>query len=549
MKKISKILVIMFVTLTSLTGCDSLLDVDSDRLVFADDYKLDAANDTLYSTFAIFSRLQKIADSYVLLGELRGDLVAVTDSADMYLKEIYDWNISSDNPYTDNLKDYYAVINNCNYVIHNIDTSHVTSGEKRMYGYYVAAKAIRAWTYMQIVFNYKTAVYYDDPILTIEQAKATYPEYTFEELAPVLLADLEPWQDYTEPRYFSGMNFPVKFIIGDLYLWLGAYTNNTGYYEKAATAYHNLIVDNKYTMSSSSDGDANGINDDLSYYGVTNSVFNGNISVRSYWLSDYITYLEASNQVEKNLKLDSLVLNRMIAPTAVAINNWATQKYVYDYDVDTIGDLRGILSVSPSKSSIGTDLNADGRNYLFKYITMNGYESSSSVKLIWIYREGLLYLRYAEAVNRLGKPNLAFAALKNGLKEANITNKKIVPVSERDSVLPEYMDFSNDAFKYNVGVHARGCGRIQYDTIDYRIPNYAGNQDPKLDSILYVENKIQEELALEDAFEGNRFQDLMRFSIRRDDNSYLANIVSSKYTDNKEAVKTKLLDRNNWYLK
>jgi len=64
-----------------------------------------------------------------------------------------------------------------------------------------------------------------------------------------------------------------------------------------------------------------------------------------------------------------------------------------------------------------------------------------------------------------------------------------------------------------------------------------------------VEDKIQEELALETAFEGNRFQDLMRFAIRRNDNAYLADKVAAKHTADKQAIRNKLMNSENWYLK
>ncbi|MDO9153263.1 MAG: RagB/SusD family nutrient uptake outer membrane protein [Paludibacter sp.] len=67
--------------------------------------------------------------------------------------------------------------------------------------------------------------------------------------------------------------------------------------------------------------------------------------------------------------------------------------------------------------------------------------------------------------------------------------------------------------------------------------------------INYVEDLIVNETALECAFEGNRFHDLMRIAIRRNDNAYLANKVAAKHSENKEAIRQKLLDRTNWYLK
>jgi len=172
MKKISKIMLFLFLSVFTFEGCSNLLDVDSSRLVFPNGYQLTGANDTLYSTFAILSQLEKLADSYVLLGELRGDLMDVTSNSNLYLKEINNFNISSSNPFANNIKDYYSVINNCNYVIHNIDTSIVRGGVKVMCKEYAACKAIRAWTYMQIALNYGSAIYYDKPILTVEDAQA-----------------------------------------------------------------------------------------------------------------------------------------------------------------------------------------------------------------------------------------------------------------------------------------------------------------------------------------------------------------------------------------
>jgi len=106
MKKISKIIVFLFLTVFTFEGCSNLLDVDSNRLVFPDGYQMNAANDTLYSMFGIFSQMEKLADSYVLLGELRGDLMNVTPTSNLYLKEINNFDISSKNPYANNIKDY-----------------------------------------------------------------------------------------------------------------------------------------------------------------------------------------------------------------------------------------------------------------------------------------------------------------------------------------------------------------------------------------------------------------------------------------------------------
>jgi len=534
----------LFLSVFTFEGCSNLLDVDSNRLVFPDGYQMNASNDTLYSMFAIFSQLEKVADSYVILGELRGDLMDVTPSSNVYLKEINDFKISSNNPYANKLKDYYSVINNCNYVIHNIDTSVVKGGVKVMYKEYAACKAIRAWVYMQVVLNYGTAIYYEQPLLTIQDAEKVQKltPLTITELAPILINDITPWKDvqisslgmiYT--HYMMDSFFRIRFLLGDLYLW-------TGQYENAANEYYDLMFKNQYLVN----------NFYTSTREVTNNAFTGNMTYS--WLNSFspsyteqITSISSTNQYSKNFELDSLVINNMITPSAISIQNWDKQMYFNSNSLDTIGDLRkyGSVSIYPASMDLSNRSTATTKNYIYKLILMNPIRDKKETdKQIIPYRVTLLYLRYAEAVNRIGKPNLAMAVLKNGLNRANMNNKKIIPQHELGSSVPNYMNFNDVRFDVNIGVRMHGCGKVNLDTTYYIIPKLNALQD----SVLYVENLIQQELALETAFEGNRFQDLMRMAIHRDDNAFLANLVSLKYGDNKAAIKTKLMDRANWYL-
>ena len=72
------------------------------------------------------------------------------------------------------------------------------------------------------------------------------------------------------------------------------------------------------------------------------------------------------------------------------------------------------------------------------------------------------------------------------------------------------------------------------DTVNYQIP--------------LVEDMIVEEMALEGAYEGNRFYDLMRIAMRRDDNSYLADRVAWRNGTENGTLRELLKNRNNWYL-
>jgi hypothetical protein len=538
MKKIFKLILVVMLPLLMITACDDLLDVNSDRIVTEDEYGMTSANDTLYSMFGVFSQLQKLSNSYVLLGELRGDLMDVGEFSDQHLIQISNFEYDKSNPYTNNIKDYYAVINNCNYIIARLDTSVITSGKRMMVKTYAAAKAVRAWTYLQIMLNYGKATYYEKPILTLEDANAQYPVYTdVKELADVLIQDIAPFKSTEKPDFGSLFTYDtqksmisIRFLLGDLYLWKGEY-------EKAATEYRDLMYWDNVLLT----------NTYKSYYTLTNNAFNGNavinwVNIFDVASSESITELVSTNKNEVIYMIDSLIKDNYIVPSELAVKNWSIQKFVQNDSVDTIGDLR----------RYGTYARLYDKNFkltnkyeITKYQILN-YDADNDYKRIFIYRSGLLYLRYAEAVNRLGKPHLAMAVLKNGMKKATLISDKLVPKTEKDSILKPYMDFNDVKFNNNIGVRARNCGNINLDTVNYIIPKTMTDINEQMD---YVEDLIISECALETAFEGNRFHDLMRVAIRRDKNEYLADRISAKHTTNKEAIKSKLMNRSNWFLK
>lgn len=543
MKKFLPILTAAVLSMTVLASCDDLLYSDTDRQIADEEYGLQTPGDSIFSMFGLFTQLQKVADSYVLLGELRGDLLDITDLSDRSLREINDFNVTADNQYVD-IRNYYAIINNCNYILTHLDTTLIDKGQKLQRGQYAAVKAIRAWTYMQMALNFKTVKYYDEPILTVADATKTFEELELEALAARLIPELESLQEVQLPSlgYIESYNtlysfFPVKVVLGDLYLW-------TGQYEKAATAYRGAMFDRRLIINK----------EYYSHWIPVNNTISADAEldwqqVFTFSSNEIVTTIMCPTDYGQDYYLDTINNMGWIKPSAIALDNWDRQTYYLNEASNAQGDLRKYGSISYSEE---TDFEAT-TDYSFSGPTSNRqliYKYKLYDQNVIIYRSSLLYLRYAEAVNRLGKPNLAFAVLKYGLNGTNLFNSTIVPAKERESPAPAYMQFGDVRFQNNAGIRMRGLGNAQNDTTFFKLPT----QPTQLDSIRYVENLIQEELALETAFEGNRFHDLMRLTLRRmndagynDDESYLADKVAAKH-DGDAAIRAKLLNRDNWFI-
>ena len=68
----------------------------------------------------------------------------------------------------------------------------------------------------------------------------------------------------------------------------------------------------------------------------------------------------------------------------------------------------------------------------------------------------------------------------------------------------------------------------------------------------FVDSLLLNECALELAFEGPRFYDIMRFALRQSNpEKFLAEKVAARRGKNNvdETLKSRLMNRNNWYLR
>ena len=232
-------------------------------------------------------------------------------------------------------------------------------------------------------------------------------------------------------------------------------------------------------------------------------------------------------------------LSKAQSNCVVMINTSSRRDTIYAPDFNNVsdylvGDLRFFTVYSNNKISQSSNKYSDMYQNIRKFSTDH----------VWLYRKTQVYLRYAEAMNRAGFPETAFTVLKYGLYNATI--QRYISRRERDEA-GTLLDFEQRIFTVDntQGIHSRGSG-VASANLNYNFPEQA----TLADSILFVENLIADECALECGFEGMRYFDLMRFSMHRDDNTYIAEKVANRNGKDETdyAIFTLLTDRKNWFL-
>ena len=543
-----------------LSSCSDILDTSSELVEFQEDNTLDHPTDSVYSVMGIVNRMQLIADRSVLLGEIRSDLVTPTEAASADLKRLAAFDFAEPNKYCQ-VSDYYAVINNCNYYLANVDTTLQRRGRTLFRYEYAAVKAFRAWTYLELVKNYGQVPLVTEPVMTEREAEEALTKRvaTIKEVCDYFIADLTPYALVELPQYgdinsYTSTEFfiPMRALLGDLCLWAGRY-------QEAARWYHDYLNDKErfITLNSSNR---------VRWTSVTD--FQRPTDAYSTQGSEVISRIPMEQRVFDGIVSDLLNVFSstrennyffQVTPSAGMRQLSADQVYCMEYKTETttdtvyvprsgftdnilVGDLR--LSSNYKKTSQG------GQDEYSEYSTLRQTIGKHTANSITTYRRTMVYLRYAEALNRSGLPQSAFAVLKYGLcAENNRTHiDSLEQVAAGDLITFDETAFTRETV---IGIHSIGSGDSECNAY-YDMPQPSTQLATRQDTIAYqiplVEDRIVTEMALEGAFEGYRFYDLMRIALRRGDPSYLADPVSRRNGTSDPAVRALLMDTSNWYL-
>ena len=435
-----------------------------------------APQDTLYQMMGIIKRMQKLADRTVLLGEVRADLVDVDPlhaSAD--IQELAANNVSATNVYNQP-SDYYAVINSCNIYLAYVDSMRNSQGTRKYYEKEIlSAKCYRAWCYLELLKVYGEVPYIRKPVLTSDDANAIVASGKKEGMVTIvtdMINDLinfrasendELRQAYAN-KSFNGISYqemaiPVRALLAELYLWRASYTGDQNDYINAIRMYHDYFTfpgeeintgnssaewrsrdaerpSGSYTDYFRSSERCAGVlpMETSEYYGTVSKLRGVFCSLDS---NNYYPAVVASQRAKDISKAQDYC-------QFITEGGGLPEVYYREHDANLYsdyktmeGDLR-LYSVSDGPDNVkdNSTNSRENSSYNNMYYLNRKYGSTTNgnsyLDFIPFFRNNILYLHFAEALNRAGFPETAFAILKYGLSYYTMTNRNIISKDEFD---------------------------------------------------------------------------------------------------------------------
>ena len=582
MKLFAKRMLLVGLTFASFASCRKMLEVKPGTELAADQMYRDVY-DANAAVMGIYGKFMDLSDRYIILNELRGDLLEYTNNADAYLRQLSNHTVTSDNPYI-NPRPFYELIINCNDVLKNFrimkQENKLTEADYNQR--YSDIGCLRSFLYLQLGIHYGEVPYVTEALENINDVTNTsrFPKLPLNVLIDSLVNFTEalPFKEIYPPNVGSGISTSLnmtldayqtvkffinkKFLLGDLYLWKGNYRKAATYYrdvmDLATTGTQGENYYSQYKLAWS--GNANlyvsyaraGDASSLIYtdgWGTMFSATDERFNREMIWTLPYDSKFKPENHL---IKLFSPTGgDYLVRPSGAIIKNWddQVQRPVAITGAGIPYDARKLLSVNyiGGQPVVGKFI----ANYI-NVITGLPINILSKNGRWFLLRQAHLHLRFAEAANRDGFPKLAFALLNNGIidvydnpaitDKTNLQNTFDLPdpykFDARMGTIPNY----RGPWYRNIGIRERA-----------NLNNYPVVATTTIDSIAQVEVGLLNEQALETAFEGTRWADMLRIALRRNDPAIIADKVYDKLIRNgataglASQARAKLMSRD-WFL-
>jgi len=562
---------VLLLILTTAQGCKKMFDLPPEEVVDASEmyrnvYDADAV------IIGIYGKLLTVADRYILLNELRGDLLDVTHNSDAYLKQLNQHQEQADNPYI-NPRPFYELIVNCNDALYNFNQMRKDGRlkEDEYVTRYSDIGTLRSWLYLQLGIHYGKIPYVTQPISTVDDVhnEALFQKIDFDSLLDSLVQFTEklPFlSEYPEgttllttvDNYSTAKMFIQKnVVLGDLYLWHGDYT-------KAASAYRKVMELGAKDNTGGAD-----------FYNTNRiGIFTDNTS-GSNWKNIFLlpySDREANYETIWMMPFDQKFLPKnplirlfeqtgegqyLVKPSTAIITRWNAQmRGLTPFDIRGEGSSYSMLTGEPVI-----------RKFTGNYDASLPFETTGK----WVlYRAAALHLRFAEAANRDNQHKLAYGLANFGIKTAydptpGVDGRDVTDIMHTlDEPYPynfdaregDYPRFRSDWYR-NQGVRRRvslnpmvitPADSAQYFDMTNPDPYYRAVKDHE-GYARFLEEKLLDEMGLELAFEGYRWPDLIRIARRWEKEAPgTGGALLNKLMDEKGTVTVDFSNPDNWYL-
>lgn len=535
-------------------------------------YDADAA------VIGVYGQFMGLAERYILLNELRGDMLEYTDNADEYLRQLSTHNVTPDNPYA-SPRPFYEVILNCNDVMKHFSIMHQENKlqDAEYLQRYADVACLRTFLYLQLGIHFGEVPYVTSPLETVDDLKdqSNFPRLSFNALLDSLINFTEALPYKEEYPAGTTLNITVdgyptnkwfvnkKCLLGDLHLWKGNYVQAATWYravmETGTTGTVNGSYYSMYKVGWDSNGDIDHYidytrDDDATTLNMTSQwriMFEQPMNTEGFrrewiWAIPFDSKFKPGNPFVK--LFSPIGGDYLVKPSKAAIDNWEAQEQRPVRGTEGIPyDARGVLTC---RELAGQPV---VMKYLYNYIN---YNTGLPANLLqrdgkwFLYRQTHLHMRFAEAANRVGRHRLAW-----GLFNSGIGGAYPAPTSN----VTDYQNTLFDSAPFNFDARNSGSSGIPYYRSDwYRNigirarANLRNYELDATDSLMQIENGLINETALENGYEGTRWPDLLRIALRRNDPAFLADKIFEKLSKDgipgAAAAQARLMDRTKWYL-
>lgn len=599
-KKHTNIIIrICIVTAFLLSSCTDYFNPDQE-IYITDDQLLDDWYEYRALELGLYSLQQDLAEQLIILGELRGDLLKITEQADADLVEIYNFNISEGNKYA-SPTNFFKLISACNNFIYLLKQKHPevmdpaqsVNNYDRLFG---EALCMRAWAYFNAVRIYGKVPFIPESLTTIDEVQDFLNSTGIYIDSVHIVFGRDGYHNDTiynqpinlEKQYFDtdliidyfttelenkvkavGVNhainnndnswnvtiwnsFAMHSLLGLMYLTGGDLAQAAHYFEKII---YFSSEDNRYQLDGS----------------FANSNWKSIFSSIDQREHIYILWFSKSDRQQNDFQrlFETHPHDYMLKPTRQAILNWETiwddfalvinsdnpsRTRLSELKPGVPGDFHRGYGVSYAYLQDGIPMNDSLIHEMLYLRSVGDFRSAELIvegadTVVWKYSwnkdvfdqdANLIIYRAAGVHLWLAEVYVWWVFDRGNFVSAFTTNAL--------NLVNNGANYGSQADRVQQGVRGRVGFGGEFDGI--RVGNINYVQDPFNNEVtgyidltgnfegiqLYLEEQIIREKARELAWEGERFYDLMRVAKRRNDPSFLASRVAQKFPPGRREV-------------